>query len=160
MLAELDHCFEELSVRSWPRSLGPSRAPTPSGTARRPRLTTPPRIPRPSAAGRGVFWAWREQAAPPPTGCRAPGSRSSVHCGGGGGGSSWLREVHSRRWDSLEGERSLGKKRSWEGGLRAEAGAARGELGSRGRQVGVKDPAGTRRGRTGAEAVRREAGWN
>lgn len=135
-------------MRPWPRPLDPNRAPTPSGTARRPRLTTPPRIPRPSAAregacsGRGgsrpcphwllragqpqfsALWrrGWREQLAP---------------CG------------PLRHWDSPEGGRLLEQKRSWEGGLRAEAGAARGEPGSSGRQVGVNQPAGALEGSGG-----------
>lgn len=58
-----------------------------------------------------------------------------------------------RRVDSPVGNRPLGQWRPWKSGPRAEAGAACGELGSSGRQVGVKDSAGTRRGRAGSEAV-------
>lgn len=99
-----------------------------------------------------MFGAWREQ--PPPPRCCAPGSPSSVRCGSGGGGSSWRRVVRSGGGDSPVGDRPLGQWRPWESGLRAEAGAGRGELGSSGRQVGVKDSAGARRGRAGSEAVR------
>lgn len=59
-----------------------------------------------------------------------------------------------RRGDSPVGDRPLEQWRPWKSGLRAEAGAARGELGSSGRQVGVEDSAGARRDRAGSEAVR------
>lgn len=83
-------------MRPLPRLLRPSWAPTPSGTARRPRLTTPLRIPRPLAAGEGECSGRGGSSPPTPTpGCCAPGSPSSVHCGSGGGGSSWRRAVRS-----------------------------------------------------------------
>ncbi|CAO2640279.1 Fibroblast growth factor receptor 3, partial [Lemmus lemmus] len=60
-----------------------------------------------------------------------------------------------RRWDSPEGGRPLGQKRSWEGGLRAETGIARGEAGSSDRQIPERrPPAGAGAGRGGAACPR------
>lgn len=141
----------------WSLPLGPSSAPTPSGTARRPRLTTPPRIPRPSAAREGAFRGRGWSRPSPDWLLRARQPQFSALWRRG-----WREQLAPcgplRPWDSPEGGRPLGQKRSWEGGLRAETGTARGEPGSSNRQVGVKDPAGARRGRAGAEAVRTRGG--
>lgn len=139
-------------MRPWPRPLRPSWAPTPSGTARRPRLTTPLRIPRPLAAGEGEC-SGRGGSSPPPL-LRAGQPQFSALWQRG-----WWEQLAPcgplRRGDSPVGGRPLGQRRDWKSRPRAEAGAARGELGSSGdRQVGVKDSAGARRGQADSEAVR------
>lgn len=103
----------------WPLPLGPSSAPTPSGTARRPRLTTPPRISRPSAAREGAFRGVAGAGHPPDWLLRARQPQFSARWRRG-----WREQLAPcgplRHWDSPEGGLPLGQKRSWEGGLRAE----------------------------------------
>lgn len=71
------------------------------------------------------------------------------------GAAGAVRSAPARGLTGGVGGRPLGQRRAWKSRPRAEAGAASGELGSSGgRQVGVKDSAGARRGRAGSEAVR------
>jgi hypothetical protein len=139
-------------VRPLPRLLRPSWAPTPSGTARRPRLTTPLRISRPLAAGEGECSGRGGSTPQPPPGLLRAGQPQFSALWQRG----WREQLAPcdplRRGDSVVGGRPLGQRRPWKSGPRD--GAARGELGSSGRQVSVKDSAGTRRFRAGSEAVR------
>lgn len=99
-----------------------------------------------------MFGAWREQPPHPHPGLLRAGQPQFSALWQRG----WREQLAPcgplRRGDSVVGGRPLGQRRPWKSGPRD--GAARGELGSSGRQVSVKGSAGTRRGRASSEAVR------